>query len=276
MPLAMMRSRAERGYILIAVLWMALGLLLATSAFLAGTRQTALGVRAEVETTRAVELARSAVNVALADLGRVAPGSRPVWAGTPVEIRLAEGSASYRIFDEGGKIDLNEAPAGMLRPALAALGQRDGFDAFDAATLAQAIIATRETSGHLGVVERLTELGLSRSSAEAAVQVFTVYNFTPRINPRTAPVTALAAVPGIGESDIPVILQRRAAGRSMPRLGTAVAWLSEQPGRVFTIEAEAELAGGTTARIRALVGQRGLSFRSNRMQYDVLEWRILR
>ncbi|MEL6682945.1 MAG: hypothetical protein AAFQ09_09905, partial [Pseudomonadota bacterium] len=56
--------RRHRGFVLITVLWVALGLLLAASSYLVTQRQTALAIRAEVETTRATALARSAVNVA--------------------------------------------------------------------------------------------------------------------------------------------------------------------------------------------------------------------
>ena len=55
------RSPQTKGYILITVLWIGLGLLLAVSAFMATTRQEALRVRAEVSALRAPALARSGV-----------------------------------------------------------------------------------------------------------------------------------------------------------------------------------------------------------------------
>lgn len=274
------RSR-WRGFILLTVLWMALGMLLAAASYLATQRQVALSTRAEVETGRAVELARSALNVALADLGRVEEGRpRSLRDGTPTTIQMVEGQATYRIYDEGGKLDVNQAPIELLGPTLQTLGDGQGIDAFDAITIGRAIIAQRGDAGARGefrsIALLLTQLGFPQNASLEARRVLTTYNIDEQINPSTAPATLLAAIPGLGPSDVTTIVERRAAGLSMPRLGSASIWLGGTEGPVYTIETEAIMASGVRAEIIATVAFQGLAFRGGRTQYDFLGMEILR
>lgn len=275
------RRKKWRGFILLTVLWMSIGMLLAAGSYLATQRQVALSTRAEVETGRAVELARSALNVALADLGRFEPDlPKSRRDGTPVTISMAEGTATYRIFDEGGKLDVNQAPVELLGPTLQALGEGQGIDAFDAVTIARAIIARRGDAGARGdfrsIALLLTDLGFPQEASLRARQVLTTYNTDGQINPDTAPATLLAAIPGMGPSDVTTVVERRAQGLSLPRLGTASVWLSGTEGPVYTIRAEAVMASGVRAEIIATVATQGLSFRGGRTQYDFLGVEILR
>jgi general secretion pathway protein K len=275
------RKRWQRGFVLLTVMWMGMGLLLAASSYLATQRQAALSTRAEVETTRAVELARSAINVALADLGRInedEPRSRR--DGTPITIVMSEGQATYQIWDEGGKLDINEAPVELLGPALQRLGEGSGIDAFDAVTIAQALILRRndtqtETIGR-PLPQLLADLGLPQDVSIRARQVLTTYNGTAQVNPVTASPALLAAIPGLGPSDVTTIIERRRAGLSMPRLGTASVWLGGTEGPVYTIEARGVLQSGVSVNVIATVAARGISFRGGKMQYDILGMEILR
>ncbi|MEO1639575.1 MAG: hypothetical protein AAFU41_10065 [Pseudomonadota bacterium] len=275
------RRKGARGFILLTVLWMALGLLLAASSYLASQRQIALSTRAEVETSRAVELARSALNIALADLGRIDPDlPRTLRDGTPVTVAMAEGTATYRIWDESGKLDVNHAPVELLGPALQQLGDGEGIDAFDAVTIAQVIVTQRGDSAAAGTFRSipmlLSDLGFPQQASLRARQVLTVFNGTNQVNPVTASPELLAAIPGVGPSDVATIVDRRNAGLSMPRLGTASVWLRGTEGPVYTVEAEAVLAGGINARVVATVAERGLSFRRGRTRFDILGMEILR
>lgn len=273
------RGRSQRGYVLITVLWIGLALLLAVSTYLSTSRQSALGVRAEVASARAVELARSGLNVALADLGRIDPDqSRSPADGTPVSLQMAEGTVTYRILDEAGKIDILNAPRQVLTPALVRIGEVENLDAFDAVTVADTLAGfARQADGSVGSVSAaLRRAGLGRQTAQIATRYLTTLNFTAQVNPVTAPRAVLEAIPGLGPSDVEEILLRRAAGRQMPRLGSAVAWLAERSGPVYTIEAEAELATGGRATLQAQVAQRGLSFRGGLMRYEILSYRQLR
>ncbi|MDX8353208.1 type II secretion system protein GspK [Cognatiyoonia sp. IB215182] len=279
--LSSFRRRAQRGFVLITVLWVALGLLLAASSYLVTQRQTALATRAEVETTRAVELARSAINVAMADLGRIGEEqTRSRRDGTPVTITMAEGQATYRIWDEGGKLDINAAPVELLGPVLQRLGESSGIDAFDAVTIAQALVTQRADAGSRNfsrpIPQLLTDLGLPQNVSLRARQVLTTYNGTPQVNPVTASPALLAAIPGLGPSDVEWIVQRRNAGQSLPRLGTASVWLGGTEGPVYTIEARSTLQSGVSVDMIATVAAQGISFRGGIMRYDILGVEILR
>ncbi|MEO9826864.1 MAG: hypothetical protein ABJF50_20885 [Paracoccaceae bacterium] len=266
----------QRGFVLITVLWTGLALLLGVSAFMSGARQEALQVRIEVSEARAQALARSGLNIALADLGRIAPDQlRARRDGTPVTVAMAEGRVTYRIHDEAGKIDINHAPPQVLDPVLQSIGAAAGVDAFDAVNVAQALEARamRGTERPRSVGDALIAAGLPRQTANTAERYLTTFNFTRQINPRTAPALTLAAIPGLGPGDVAEILKRRANGEQMPRLGSAAAWLAERPGPVYTIEAEAELATGGKTRLVALVAARGLAFRGGLMRYEILSLR---
>lgn len=266
----------QRGFVLITVLWTGLALLLGVSAFMSTARQEALQVRIEVSQARATALARSGLNVALADLGRVSADQiRTRRDGAFTTLAMAEGRVTYRIMDEAGKVDINFAPPQVLGPVLQSIGAAQGVDAFDAVNVAQALeaAAMRGTARARSVGDALIAAGLPAATARTADRYLTTFNFTNKINPRTAPAVTLAAIPGLGPGDVAEIMARRASGDQMPRLGSASAWLAERPGPVYTIEAEAELATGGRARLVALVAARGLAFRGGLMRYDILSVR---
>ncbi len=270
------RRHRSKGYVLLTVLWVGLGLLMAASAFLTSQRQEAFGARAEIEASRAVELARAGLNVAMADLGRIEQqGPKTPRDGTPMTLEMAEGTVTYRIFDEAGKIDVNEAPVELLRPAFEGIGDQAGFDAFAASNIAEAIIANRGT-GSGDLYETLVRSGLTPRGAQIALRTFTAHNFKREVNPETAPRNVLAVIPGLGPGDVETILDRRGTGQPLPRLGTASVWLIASEGPAFTIEAEAQLRTGATARMTALVASEGLAFRSGRTSYEALSIRIER
>jgi len=275
----MRRTAQTRGYILITVLWIGLGLLLAVAAFMATSREEALAVRAEVAAVRANALARSGLNLALADLGRVVDDQVITPRdGTPTTVAMAEGSVTYRIFDEAGKIDVLRAPSRIIAPALVAIGEAEALDAFDAINIADTLTTLiREQDGSVrSVYAALTNAGLSAQTALTASRYLTTLNFSQAVNPRTAPPAVLAAIPGLGPSDAAEIIARRESGRPMPIIGGAALFLVERAGPVFTIEAEAVLATGGSAVLRAQVAQQGLSFRGGLMRYEVLSVTVVR
>ena len=272
-PMTGRRSRISRGFIMLSVMWMGLGLMLAVAGFVSQSRLGALTVRAEVETLRAQELARSGLNLALAALTQQATAEgRTSAPPTALRYDLAEGRITVSIQDEAGKIDINQAPVELLRPLLQSLVQ--GTDAFDATNMAQAIVTTRQESGpYQGLGTLFAQFELSADTAQAMARVLTVHNYTPRIDTRSAPQAVLAAIPGLGPAEAEEIERRRAAGASLPRLGTAAVWLAPRSGPVYRLSARAEMVGGITAEVHALVRANGLAFNSSKLRFEVLEWR---
>ncbi|MEL7173975.1 MAG: hypothetical protein AAFN05_13550, partial [Pseudomonadota bacterium] len=133
------RQPAERGFVLVAVLWLGVALAIAASGFLAESRRESYRLRAEVGRAAAVEIARTGLNVALAELGRPASAARVPRDGTTVSIAVPGGTARIGIRDEKGKVDLNKALAPFLAGALEQLGGR-GLDALDHALLADQLL----------------------------------------------------------------------------------------------------------------------------------------
>lgn len=272
MRFAVKRGARTRGFIMVSVMWMGLGLMLAVAGFVAQSRLGALTLRAEVETLRAQELARSGVNLALAALTRQATAEgRSTAPPATLSFALAEGQIAVTIQDEAGKIDINEAPVELLRPLLQGMVQ--SVDAFDASNMAQAIVATRTERGpYSGLPALSAQFELAPATAAALQEVLTVHNYTPRVDPRSAPRAVLAAIPGLGGAAADDILARRAAGRGMPQLGTAAVWLAPRSGPVYRITARARMTGGITATRSALVRANGLAFNSSRLRFEVLAW----
>ncbi len=204
--------RRARGFIMVSVMWMGLGLMLAVASFISQSRLEALTVRAEVETLRAQELARSGLNIALTVLNRQATeAGRSTAPPGILRLAMAEGQVEIRLEDEAGKIDINEAPVELLRPLLQGLGA--SADAFDATNMAQAIVATRQDQGIYGDLDALArQFELPPEVTRLLSRVLTVHNYSARIDPRSAPRAVLAAIPGIGPAEADDIVRRRANG----------------------------------------------------------------
>lgn len=268
------RQKTARGFIMISVLWMGLGLLLAVSSFMVETRLSALSVRAEVETLRAQELARSGLNLALRDLSDVIQDTEGRLQSADKAYRMAEGTVQLRISDEAGKIDVNHAPVEMLRPAMDALVART--DAFDANNIAQSIAALRSERGPFRSLDEVfLALDVPVAAQPAMRDVLTVHNYTPRIDPNSAGRLVLQSVPGLGEAGAADIIARRSTGRSLPAFGTAAVWLGVRDGPVYTVTAHATLSGGVQARMAATVRRTSAAFRGGQMNYEVLDWQVL-
>ena len=265
------RRRAGRGFVLIAVMWAGLALLVGVGAHLATTRGDAMTARAEQETARAVMLARSGINLALAALAAGEEALPVARDGAPWTVVMAEGTVTLRVEDEAGKIDVNHAPVEILRPALARMGAIAGVDAFEASNLAQAIVARREAGGAIGSLEELADaLDLDPAVARAAAGMLTTLNLTPRIDPGSAPAAVLASLPGVGEGEAEDIVASRRAGGPAPRLGAAAVWLAPRKGPTYRVTADAVLSTGIRSRLSALVAARGIGFRGGRMEYEIL------
>lgn len=267
------RTRLSRGFVMVSVMWMGLGLLLAVAGFVGQARLGALSIRAEVETLRAQELARSGLNLALAELTRTVGGENTgARRASVLRYAIAEGQIEVVISDEAGKIDINEAPVELLRPLLEGLVR--GTDAFDANNMAQAIVATRRDEGLYSTLGALfAQFEIPPAAATALRDVLTVHNYTPRVDPRSAPAQVLAAIPGLSVPEAQEIIRRRRSGASIPRVGTAAVWLAPRSGPVYRLQARAQMAGGITAEVSAMVRSNGLAFGSDKLNFEVLEWR---
>ncbi len=138
-----MNWRDERGFALIAVLWVVAALTLIAALFLHSGRAQVDLTRNLRENAKAEALADAAVQRAL--YGLLAAGTETGWMANGVshDVTLPGGSASVIMYDEGGKIDLNRAREDILTGLLLATG----VPADEVTSLADAIADFRDVDG---------------------------------------------------------------------------------------------------------------------------------
>ena len=130
-----MNARGERGFALLLVLWsMAMIALI-------GARVTASGggeariARVALDRALLEQAADGAVHDAMFHLA----GGTWTWRTAPAAIGIGRVAVALRLADEGGRVNLNQAPRGLIEALLLAVG----LPADRAATLADAIAAWR-------------------------------------------------------------------------------------------------------------------------------------
>lgn len=135
-----MRSNGERGFALVAVLWVVAALTLIAAVFMHSGRTQVQLTRNLAENAKAEALADAAVQRAL--YGLLSSGTDAAWRanGTSYEIDLSGGAATVKLYDEGGKIDINRAREDLLISLLVSVGTSPA----DAAVLAAAIADYRD------------------------------------------------------------------------------------------------------------------------------------
>lgn len=275
-----MRQRKERGIALILVLWVLILLGLIAASFLRESRLGTNLARNMTENAKAEALADAGVNRAM--LGLLDPDPATAWRadGRPYQLTLGEGTVVVRVFDEGGKVDLNRAPAPILRGLLEAAG----IDAANAGTLADAIYDFRDADHDLrpagaedpeylaagfeagakdapfdDTEELMQVLGMTRAIHDAIKPYITVHSGRGRINLLTAPEFLLRAIPNMTPQQLDKILAARAAGTGVARARIDVvivrAEATTRGGGVFIREA-AMKRSGDAARLFEVLGWR--------------------
>lgn len=237
---ALRRERRQpRGLALVLVLWVLALLSLLAAGFLTATRSEMLAVRARIDAARAEALADGAVHWAIARLLRAevlsASGDAawPPLDGRPLALRLPGGEAEVRIQDAGGLIDLNAAEPPLLAGLLSALGlsgpdaerllarlldfrdadsvsRPDGAEDADYAAIG---LPYGAKDGPLDRVDELRQIpGFSPALVRRIAPLVTTLSGARGVDPTTAPEPVLAAVPGLGRSEIANILGAREQG----------------------------------------------------------------
>lgn len=273
-----MREPHRNGFALLTVLWGA-ALLALLAVGLGGTartearlaRNTAALVQAQALADGAVRYAMAALASARRDLRRDGTPFTVTVGGTPVRVSVTEA---------GALVDLNAAPPALL----AALFRAAGAEAGRAARLAAAVADWRdaddspgpggaEASGYqaaglpppanrrfeaLGELGRV--LGVDAALLAAARPYATIQSRRAGIDPRTAPVALLLALPGVDPAAVRALAARRPLPPEAPlgALGVPAALLSASPGDVLEVEARAALPDGPEALRRATVRLTGL------------------
>ncbi len=110
----------QRGLALVVVLWVLVLLSLIAASFSRTTRTEINVARNLVDNAKAEALAEAGVYLAILALLDPDPAQRPRADGTPFEVAFGGAEITVSVQDEGGKIDLNQAPDELLRGLLLA------------------------------------------------------------------------------------------------------------------------------------------------------------
>lgn len=231
-------ARADRGFVLVLVLILAALLAALATAALTVSRSSATLARLGDELVQAETLLSAGTEGAAYLL--FAQGRAPAIVDGMV-LRLLAGSVEIRLRDEGGLVDLNHSDGRLLAGLYRALGlsrlKPEDFAALvtawrgdppegderASATENAGSEAGNETGNEAGEGRRhrlfrsVDELaavpGIGASDVAALAPYLTVYNFDGRISLGGAPEMVLAAFPGLGSQEVRQILAQRRAAR---------------------------------------------------------------
>ncbi len=267
------RRDSERGVALVIVLFTLVAIALVVGIF---SRTTFTGRRVvanEAEHARAHAMLPAGLNraiVALAD-----PLRERHWQpdGSVHDFAFDGGTVALSIQDEGGKIDLNAAPAAVLKSLLAEFGVAEHDATAIVAEIERRRAAARAAATanaprkvfHNSVELRAIE-GISGPLYDTLAPFVTVYSGKPAINPATAPAAVLAALIGIERPDL---VQAVASGTTaalkdareiVQHLPGASSWLKGDLGPFYTISVDARTDGGAAASAAFVIWQTGSAF----------------
>jgi len=278
-----MSARVQRGAALLLVLWLITLLAALVGAF-------ALTARIEQQQGRVLfrglagdQAARAGLEYALTRLASDDPALQWQPDGRPYAWRFHDIEVALTIVDETGKLDLNFSDVTLIAALLQATGAepdvavqvagaivdwRDGDDfvqitggaeAADYASAGRPYGAKNAPFESVAEVEQV--LGMTPALYEAAAPYLTIHSRLPSPDPQFAAAPVLQAM-GV-EAD-PILAARAQAGAQL-----AGALLGGGSG-TYSIESQARLPEGRTARLRAVVRTGGGAVPGT--VYSVLRW----
>jgi len=231
-------SSSERGFVIIAVLWILVALsALATifSVYLANSAQalavTDVGLKTEALVSASLELTTYQLLLA-GEKARPAQGS--------FRFRLDNADALVSFTSEGARVDLNSASKEMLSNLFAVLGadqnvageaaerivgwrtppKANSTNAEEALYAAAGLGYSPRQSPFTHVNELGLVLGVPAALVDRALAFVTVFSGSPNVDVLIAPPEVVAALPGMTPAVLNDFLKQRA---SLPRDQTAIA-----------------------------------------------------
>lgn len=278
-----LRAGRQRGAALLLVLWLITLLAALVGAF-------ALTARIEQQQGRVLsrglagdQAARAGLEYALTRLAAEDPAWQWQPDGRPYAWRFHDIVVELRIVDETGKVDLNAADGSLITELLRATGAeqglaqqvagaivdwRDGDDfvqisggaeAADYASAGRPYGAKNAPFESVAEVEQV--LGMTPALFQAVAPYLTIYSRLPAPDPQFAAAPVLQAM---GVDADPILAARAAVGAQL-----VDALLGGGSG-TYSIESQARLPEGRTARLRAVV--RSGSGAVPGTAYSVLRW----
>jgi general secretion pathway protein K len=280
-------KRTQRGVALLVVMWACTLLAILLGGYAALAHNEGLQSSYQFEQARAHYAAEAGLNRAIYAMQATNANDRWVADGRVYPFVFDGAKVGISVISENGKVDLNAATPDVLTK----LFQLAGADPTRAATIAQAVLDWRSfaispqqaqqrtaayaaagrnygpRNGPFASVEELQMvLGMDPTLYAAVAPYVTIWSGRPSPDPNTAPLLALATLPGMNLQQAAAMI----AARPPVTAGNPVPGLVGNIGITHSIRAEAVLADGTRAVLHATVRLQG--FRPGSQSFAVLRW----
>ena len=276
------QGSSERGIALIAVLWVcALVSVLAAGFTYILRTETQLNIALH-DRARAGVGAEAGIQRVLAMLTSAPPGSDSRLPLQQYTLRYDDMDLEIKLASEAGKIDLNAAPAAIIKGLLQhASSVLENLDSEQATALADAIMDWRDADSRprdkgaerraylaqglagprdqpfLSVTELRQVIGMSRQVFEFLSPLVSVNSQSARIDPRAASRDTLLAIPGLDAELVDTYLTSREQGDEgsarLALLRSSKSLLVPPRVRAYTIISQARTLSGVRALRRAVV-----------------------
>ena len=290
------RHGRDRGFIIVAVLWIVLALATLASIYAAYVVRTADAVGSSDRRVRAQALFTAAIELTAYQLTASDADKRPP-AGQ-FNFRMGRATVLVEFGSEAGRIDLNAAPKPLLTSLFVMLGGRpadaegyaDHVIAWRGAATAQSGGGDTEAEAYRtaglnyaprrapfqDVGELWLVLGLPPALIERALPYVTVFSGAAQVNVLAAPPVVLAALPGITPEQVNAVLAARrsvqdaqAAQVVLASLGTARENATVEVGRSVRVSVGLRFDDGSRAAADIVI----LLSDDGEEPYRILSWR---
>jgi general secretion pathway protein K len=228
-------STAERGFVLVIVLWAGVLLAVIAASFAFSMRVETRLAGNLVERAKAQAIADAGIHRGILALLSDTQGPRWIADGRSYELSFGDGRMRVRLQSENGKVDLNGAPEALIQGLLNSLSEAgDLEDAGQAEGIAAAILDWRDPDhrmrpggaedrhyraggeafgardgAFLSVAELNQVLGVEPPVYQRLASLVTVYSWAPQVDPMTASRDVLRAIPGLDASAIDTFVAAR-------------------------------------------------------------------
>ncbi|WP_349631172.1 general secretion pathway protein GspK [Bradyrhizobium jicamae] len=281
---------SQRGFIVIAVLWILAALSALVLVYLTYVTNTAVIVAGTTDRIQTEAMVTAGLELTALKLAGYSEAARPT-SGT-FNARVGRGRVFVTFRSEAARIDLNLAPKGLLSGLMIGLGVNPS----DAAVYADRILAWRAPT-ELGASDPETSFyktsglayaprhapfptteelwlvyGIPPAVVERMLPFVTVFSNLASINVRDAAPQVLAALPNITPESLQAVLTQRADPALDPRtlIGiTGGEGATLAGARAYRVTVEAELPDGRRSGSEVVI----LLLESGDEPYRVLSWR---